>query len=68
MSERRNDSQHFPALNGGGHRRRKVVNLPAETRFALDPYETRALEIIGELDRWLAAEQARGKRPGDSGE
>lgn len=75
--ERRNDPQHFPAVNGPGHRRRKVVNLPAEHRYVMDRYEVRALEMIGELDRWLAAEQdrqlraaqARGlERRGDPGE
>jgi hypothetical protein len=68
MSERRNDSTHFPALNGGGHRRRKVINLPTETRYVLDRYEARALDLIGEMDRWLA-DLARGvERRGDPGE
>lgn len=68
MSERRNDSTHFPALNGGGHRRRKVGNLPAGARYVLDRYEARVLDLIGEMDRWLA-EQARGvERRGDPGE
>jgi hypothetical protein len=57
-----NDPQHFPAWNGRGHRRRKVVNMPALTRYQLDPYEERALELIGEVDRWLIAEQDRQER------
>jgi hypothetical protein len=60
--ESRNDSTHFPAANGRGHRRRKVVNLPAEYRFEMDPYERRALQLIGEIDQWLLADQARVER------
>jgi hypothetical protein len=54
-----NDPTHFPAWNGRGHRRRKVVNAPAVGRYPLDAYEERALELVGEIDRWLRAEQAR---------
>jgi len=57
-----NDSTHFPAWNGRGHRRRKVVNMPAVGRYQLDPYERRALELIGELDRYLRTETARQDR------
>ena len=62
MSERRNDPQHFAPLNGVGHRRRKVVNLPAAHSYVMDRFEERALEMIGELDRWMAAEQRRLER------
>lgn len=57
-----NDSTHFPAWNGRGHRRRKVVNMPARAKCRLDPYERRALELIGEIDRWLRANAAREAR------
>jgi hypothetical protein len=36
--------------------------MPAVTRYQLDPYERRALELIGEVDRWLIAEQDRQER------
>lgn len=48
MSGERNDSTHFPTLNRGPYRR-KVINQPNPTRFAVDPYEARALLVIGEL-------------------
>lgn len=57
-----NDNTHFPAFNGRGHRRRKVVNMPAVARYPLDPYERRALDLVGEIDRWLLAQQAREER------
>ncbi|GAA0495269.1 hypothetical protein Ade02nite_18950 [Paractinoplanes deccanensis] len=57
-----NDPQHFTPMNGRGHRRRKVVNMPAGDRYGMDPYEVRALELVGEIDRWLRADQDREAR------
>ncbi len=72
MSESRNDHTHFPPVNGPGHRRRKVVNRSQIERLeqaGLDPYEQRALLVIGALDRYLRQVQL-GQRPrfGDPGE
>jgi len=36
--------------------------MPAVGRYQLDPYERRALELIGELDRYLRTETARQDR------
>ena len=57
-----NDGSHFPAFNGRGHRRRKVVNMPAVSRYPMDRYERRALELITEVGRYLDAEQDRQAR------
>ncbi|WP_250029690.1 hypothetical protein [Paractinoplanes maris] len=57
-----NDSTHFPAFNGRGHRRKKVVNMPHPDRYRPDPLELRALELIGEVDAWLKAQQDREAR------
>lgn len=57
-----NDGTHFPAFNGRGHRRRKVVNMPAVGRYQMDPYERRALELITEVGKFLDAETARQQR------
>jgi hypothetical protein len=60
--ERRNDRSHFSAANGPGHRRKRVINQPLDTRYVADPYERRALELIGGLDQQLRAEEARVRR------
>ncbi len=72
MTESRNDRTHFPPVNGPGHRRKKVVNRSRVERLEqaeLDPYEQRALLVIGALDQYLAL-AAKGLRPrlGDPGE
>ncbi len=69
MTDHRNDHLHFPALNGPGHRRRKVVNQPLDERYKPDPFEERALQQIAALDYWMKL-QALGLpiRPGDPGE
>ena len=76
--ERRNDPKHFRPVNGAGHRPRKLINLPEGHRhYVVDPVEAEALELVDQMQRFLAAdaarkrrfEQARGiERGGDPGE
>lgn len=63
--QRRNDPHHFPAVNGEGHRRRKLVNQPVDQRFdldRLDDFERQAVEMIATWDEFLDAEAKRRAR------
>lgn len=72
MTGRRNDPQHFPPINGEGHRRRKVVNQLRP--HLLDRYERRTRDLVqqvfDELDLILRddAVKRRRVRGGDPGE